>query len=60
MDLNRAQQIIEAEEKIDVQVDGMSVWIEGIDAQSKTARVHPEGEPEDKRTVAIEDLQEMH
>jgi len=60
MDLNRAQQIIEAEDKIDVQVDGMSVWIEGIDAQSKTARVHPEGEPEDKRTVAIEDLQEMH
>ncbi|WP_134704286.1 H-type small acid-soluble spore protein [Ammoniphilus sp. YIM 78166] len=60
MDLNRAQQIIEAEETIDVQVEGMSVWIEGIDAQSKTARVHPEGEPENKRTVAIADLQEMH
>ncbi|RXT13517.1 H-type small acid-soluble spore protein [Ammoniphilus sp. CFH 90114] len=59
MDLNRAQEIVEAKEKIDVQVDGTSVWIEGIDAQSRTARVHTEGEPQDKRTVSIEDLEEI-
>ena len=59
MNLNRAQEILQSKEKIDVNIDGTPVWIEGIDAQSGTARVFPEGNPDDKRTVAINELTEI-
>lgn len=59
MDVDRAQEIIQSKQKIDVQVDGTSVWIEGVDARSGTARVYAEGNPQDKRTVAVDELQEI-
>lgn len=60
MELNRAQEIIQSKQKIDVQIDGTSVWIEEVDTRSGTARVYTEGNPQDKRTVAVDELQEMH
>jgi len=59
MDLNRAQEILQSKNIIDVQMDGISVWIEGVDAQSGTARIYPEDNPQDKQTVNVNDLTEV-
>ncbi|RKD27126.1 small, acid-soluble spore protein, H family [Ammoniphilus oxalaticus] len=59
MNVNRAQEILDSSNKIDVQHNGTAVWIEDVDAQSQTARVYPEGRPEDKQTVAINELKEI-
>lgn len=59
MDLNRAQEIFQSKDIIDVQMNGTSVWIEGVDAQSGTVRVYPEGNPQDKRTVNVNELMEV-
>lgn len=59
MDVSRAQEIFQAKEKIDVQVDGTPVWIEGVDSRSGTARIHFEGNPDDKRTVDVDELMEI-
>lgn len=59
MDLNRAQEIFQSKDKIDVQMNGTPVWIEGIDVQSGTVRVYPEGNPEDKQTVDVKELMEL-
>lgn len=60
MDVTRAQQIIESEQRINVQYEGSSVWIEGVDAQSQTAQVHMESNPSDKKTVDVQQLREVH
>jgi small acid-soluble spore protein H (minor) len=60
MDINRAQEIFESPKKIEVQYDGIAVWIDSIDEQSKTVRVYPEGSPEDRRTVSVQELNEMN
>lgn len=59
MDLNRAQEILQSKDIINVQMNGTSVWIEGVDAQSGTARVYPEGSPQDKQTVDVNELMEI-
>jgi small acid-soluble spore protein H (minor) len=59
MDLSRAQEIIESPRKIDVQFEGMPIWIDSVDETSKTARVYTEGNPEDKKTVAVTELREL-
>jgi small acid-soluble spore protein H (minor) len=58
MDVNRAQEIIRSKEKIEVQYQGKSVWIDGVDETTATARVHPEGNPTESMTVAIDQLVE--
>ncbi|HJV46302.1 MAG TPA: H-type small acid-soluble spore protein [Bacillota bacterium] len=59
MDVTRAQEIYQANERINVEFEGKPVWIEGIDNQSKTARVYKEGNPQDKLTVAVSELVEI-
>jgi small acid-soluble spore protein H (minor) len=58
MDVTRAQEIIKSEKKIDVQYQGQSVWIDGVDENTATARVHPEGNPAHSMTVSVNELEE--
>ncbi|USG65245.1 H-type small acid-soluble spore protein [Brevibacillus ruminantium] len=58
MDLNRAQEIIRSTDKIEVQYQGKSVWIDGVDEHTETARVHTEGNPTDSMTVDVRQLDE--
>ncbi|MBA4494820.1 H-type small acid-soluble spore protein [Paenactinomyces guangxiensis] len=58
MDIQRANQIVESPEKIKVTYQGVPVWIQTIDDGNQTARVYPEANPEDEKTVPVRDLQE--
>jgi small acid-soluble spore protein H (minor) len=58
MDMNRAQQIIDAPGKINVTLNGQSVWIDSVDASSGMANVHPEQNPQDTQKVSVNQLQE--
>lgn len=58
MNVNRAQEIIQAKEKIEVQYQGKSVWIDGVDQRTATARVHMEENPTESMTVAVDQLVE--
>lgn len=60
MELQRAEEILQSKEKIKVKHEGQSVWIDGVDVETKTARVHPEEDPDNQRTVSLEALQEIH
>lgn len=58
MNVQRAQQILRSKDKIDVELNGMPVWIESIDAGSGTAQVHLENNPAVVQTVPVDQLQE--
>jgi small acid-soluble spore protein H (minor) len=58
MDVIRAKEIIRSEKKIEVQYQGQSVWIDGVDENTATARVHPEGNPANSMTVSVNELVE--
>ncbi len=59
MNVSRAQEILKSAEKIDVVCNGQPVWIDSIDAESRTAVVHAEANPEDVKTVPVDELQEV-
>jgi small acid-soluble spore protein H (minor) len=56
MDTKRAQEILESKSRIAVAVRGVPVWIDAVDAERSTARVHVEQNPEQHKTVAITEL----
>jgi small acid-soluble spore protein H (minor) len=58
MDASRAQEIITSKEKIEVKYQGQSVWLEGVNQSSNTARVHPVDNPSNSMTVAVDKLSE--
>jgi len=58
MNVQRAQEIIKSDRKIEVQYQGQPVWIDGVDERTGTARVHPEGNPTDSMTVGVDQLEE--
>ncbi|MBN6187579.1 H-type small acid-soluble spore protein [Aneurinibacillus sp. BA2021] len=60
MEIQRAQEIVQSHEKIDVGFEGAKVWIDSVDAQSKTARVHTMENPADRKTVALSELTELN
>ncbi|WP_047155555.1 H-type small acid-soluble spore protein [Aneurinibacillus tyrosinisolvens] len=60
MEVQRAQQIVESRDTINVEFQGVPVWIDSIDNQSKTASVHPTENPADRKTVALNELKEVH
>lgn len=60
MNVERAQEILNSTDKIDVKFEGVNVWIDSVDQNSKTARVHTEANPEDLKTVAVDELKEVH
>lgn len=59
MDLERASQIIAAEEKIPVMLDGEPVWLEQVDTDQGQVHVHFEQSPNEKLTVDPQSLQEL-
>lgn len=59
MKLYRAQEILQSEAKIDVELNGVSVWIDSVDPEKETAKVHVEQQPADSRVVPVEQLQEI-
>ncbi|UOF89237.1 H-type small acid-soluble spore protein [Fodinisporobacter ferrooxydans] len=58
MDIDRARQILESTNKINVKYDGKPVWIEEVFESSATARVHLEHKPSDQMHVKVSELQE--
>ncbi|UUZ81667.1 H-type small acid-soluble spore protein [Paenibacillus sp. P26] len=58
MQANRAQEILKSDDKINVKLNGVSVWIDSVDVSQQTAKVHPEDRPDDTRVVAVDELRE--
>lgn len=59
MDVSRAQEILNADRTVDVKLDGVSVWIDSVDASSATATVHVKNNPSNQKTVSVDRLQEV-
>ncbi len=59
MKVDRAQEIVRAEEKINVKLNGVSVWIDSVDPEQELAKVHVENRPADARVVPVGELQEV-
>ncbi|MED4602887.1 H-type small acid-soluble spore protein [Paenibacillus validus] len=59
MRVHRAQEILNAETKIEVEFNGVPVWIDSVDLEQKTAKVHAEDQPADVKVVPVEALQEI-
>lgn len=59
MQVFRAQEIVSSNDKINVELNGISVWIDSVDAEKATAKVHVENQPADTKVVSVEELQEV-
>ncbi|MBA2943162.1 H-type small acid-soluble spore protein [Paenibacillus sp. CGMCC 1.16610] len=60
MNLHRAQEILAADEKITVELNGVPVWIDSVDSSKALAKVHAEENPADSRLVTVQELEEVH
>lgn len=60
MDLERAEQILRAEETIPVTLNGEPVWIERVDVNNEQVQVHKQANPDERMTVSPQQLQELH
>lgn len=60
MNLHRAQEILAADEKITVELNGVSVWIDSVDSSKALVKVHAEENPSDSRLVTVQELEEVH
>ncbi len=59
MELIRAKQITVSKDMINVTYKGMSIYIENIDSEHGTARIHPLDEPDKRQEVPLTDLIEQ-
>lgn len=59
VDINRAQEIIDSSEQIDVRWNGESVWIDSVDPNRETVHVHAENDPSDHKSVPVNQLTEV-
>ncbi|MDD9266647.1 H-type small acid-soluble spore protein [Paenibacillus sp. GCM10023248] len=59
MNLHRAQEILAADEKITVELNGVPVWIDSVDPGKALAKVHAEENPADAKLVAVQELEEV-
>jgi small acid-soluble spore protein H (minor) len=59
MELYRAQEILQSDAKIEVELGGVPIWIDSVDADKETAKVHMMEQPADSRIVAVDQLQEI-
>ncbi|TVY08414.1 H-type small acid-soluble spore protein [Paenibacillus cremeus] len=55
----RAQEILKSEDRIEVELNGVAVWIDSVDKVRETAKIHVEEQPADSRVVPVEELQEV-
>lgn len=59
MNASRARQIMESKDTFAVQLDGHSVWIENVDEASGMATVSVNKNPDNTKTVAVDQLVEL-
>jgi len=59
MKLYRAKEILADERKISVELNGVPVWIDSVDADKQQVKVHAEDNPANTRTVDAQELQEV-
>lgn len=59
MDVARAQHIFRSERLFRVELDGMPVWIDRIDAENELAQVHKETAPDVSQLVELSKLREV-
>lgn len=59
MDAKRVKQIVSSPADIEVSYNGVSVWIDKLHEDEKTATVHLRGPLEERSDVDISELQEM-
>ncbi len=59
MDVIRAQEIIGVKDKVEVVLDGELVWIDSVDFDNRTARVHMENDRAELKQVKVEQLREQ-
>lgn len=59
MDVQRAKEIINHPETIEVRLNGSHVWIDSVDATTKTATVHEMGGESMSKTVRVDQLEEV-
>jgi small acid-soluble spore protein H (minor) len=60
MDVQRAREILSVDDTIHVELSGVPVWIDSVDSKEKTAKIHVQDNPSDARTVAVQELKEVH
>lgn len=60
MNVQRAKEILAADEKIHVELNGLPVWIDSVDSGKAVAKVHAEENPADSRVVTVQALEEIH
>lgn len=58
MDQNRVKQILSSSADIEVKYRDVSVWIDSVSEDGKTAVVHLRGPLEERSEVSITDLEE--
>ncbi|WP_241154369.1 H-type small acid-soluble spore protein [Staphylospora marina] len=58
MTVERCQEILASPDKITVTYMGEPVWIDKVDATTRTALVNPESRPDEHKTVPVHDLVE--
>jgi small acid-soluble spore protein H (minor) len=59
MNVKRAREIVQSKDTITVTYQGTKVWIDGVDENSATARIHVENNPDEEKVVAVDLLQEQ-
>ena len=59
MDVKRVKQIISSSADIEVKYNGVSVWIDELHEDGRTATVHLRGPLEERSTVEIHELIEV-
>jgi small acid-soluble spore protein H (minor) len=60
MDVNRAKEIVDSVQIVEVQLEGQSVWIDSVDATTQTATVHTQSGQAEPKTVQVQQLREIH
>ncbi|HWO75393.1 MAG TPA: H-type small acid-soluble spore protein [Bacillus sp. (in: firmicutes)] len=58
MDAKRVKQILSSSADIEVQYNGVSVWIDKLNEDGRTATVHLRGPLEERSIVEIDELEE--
>lgn len=60
MDYQRAQEIFASPDEYEVSYNGVSIWIDKLHEDGKTATVHLRKAHEERSEVAISELKEEH
>lgn len=60
MDYQRAQEIVASPSEFEVSYNGVSIWIDKVHDDGKTATVHLRQSLEERSEVAISELKEEH